>query len=150
MANQDEEGVPYTDHSANAGQAGERITPSPTPEGERRRSTSAFDKLAPGGDNPRPFGGIGSSESRVTQELRHRVQSMEQAVKDLQEENAKLRDGARRSRSRSSSKQHRRSRSRSPTRQKPKSPPKQRRRSSSSLEVKSSSDDLRERRPRAY
>ncbi|MED6174967.1 hypothetical protein PIB30_074018, partial [Stylosanthes scabra] len=42
---------------------------------------SAFDRIGPSSPTPRPFGGIGSDESQITQELRHRMQSMELEVR---------------------------------------------------------------------
>ncbi|MED6184480.1 hypothetical protein PIB30_047802 [Stylosanthes scabra] len=52
---------------------------------------SAFDRIGPGGPTSRPFGGIGSDKSHITQELRHRMQSMELEVRKLRKENAELR-----------------------------------------------------------
>ncbi|MED6220378.1 hypothetical protein PIB30_044257 [Stylosanthes scabra] len=137
-------------NEANIGLAGKHVAPTPTPEGERRRSTSAFDRLAPGEDNPRPFGEIGSSESQITQELRHQMQLMEQIVKELQRENTELKHGAQKSRSRSTLRRHHCSRSRSPPRRRPKTPPRQCRRGSSTSEVESSSNDSYERELRTF
>ncbi|MED6145735.1 hypothetical protein PIB30_028096 [Stylosanthes scabra] len=121
MANQDEEGVAYTDHSGDeqrqyqqpeqqqealdlnatvndaTGTNGTNVNLEdlqnrrpPTPVAERSRNQSAFHRLGPGDPTPKPFGGIGTDESCITQELRHRIVSMEHVVQELQRENAKL------------------------------------------------------------
>ncbi|MED6171080.1 hypothetical protein PIB30_037279 [Stylosanthes scabra] len=64
------------------------------------RSSSAFDKLGLGGRDPNPFGGIGSDESRITQELRHRMQAMELEVRELRKENVELKNATKDLRSR--------------------------------------------------
>ncbi|MED6189283.1 hypothetical protein PIB30_094409 [Stylosanthes scabra] len=66
-----------------------------------RRIPSAIDKRWLGGTShnrdqrrspsPRPFRGIGSDEFRITQELRHHMQSMEHELQELWKENAELR-----------------------------------------------------------
>ncbi|MED6199089.1 hypothetical protein PIB30_072642, partial [Stylosanthes scabra] len=65
-----------------------------------RRIPNAIDKIG-SGDNSRnqeqhrsqtsrPFGGIGPNEFHIAQDLRHRIQSMEQEVRELRKENAEL------------------------------------------------------------
>ncbi|MED6122229.1 hypothetical protein PIB30_037824 [Stylosanthes scabra] len=102
---EDEEGVPYNDHSGDE----QRQNSQPNPQqadldlnatangsqesagrnaetdgaqngqlnsgGDRsggRQSTSAFDRLGPGNPEPRTFGGIGSDNNQIMQDLRHR------------------------------------------------------------------------------
>ncbi|MED6225181.1 hypothetical protein PIB30_091245 [Stylosanthes scabra] len=122
MANQDKEGVVYTDHSGddqrrdqqqqtldlnamvnevtgsgNANTYLRRIQngqpPPHNPNHGNRQS--AFDRIGPSGPTPRPFGGIGSDESQIAEELRHRMQAMELEVRELRKENAKLRSTTR-------------------------------------------------------
>ncbi|MED6210266.1 hypothetical protein PIB30_062609 [Stylosanthes scabra] len=50
----------------------------------------AFDRIGQGGPTQRPFGGTGSDESQIAQELRHRMQAMESEVRKLRKENAEL------------------------------------------------------------
>ncbi|MED6170512.1 hypothetical protein PIB30_031749 [Stylosanthes scabra] len=78
--------------------------------------TSAFDRIGPSGPTLRPFGGIKSDESHITQELRHRMQSMELEVWELRKENAELRTTTRNLQSRVSLSPRRNNRSRSPPR----------------------------------
>ncbi|MED6196499.1 hypothetical protein PIB30_048102 [Stylosanthes scabra] len=107
MANQDEEGVVYTDHSgdnqrrdlqcelqqtldlnaatneatgsgnANTDSGGiqNRQPPPHNPSHDNRQS--AFDRIGPSVPTPRLFGGIGTDESQIAQELRHRMHAME-------------------------------------------------------------------------
>ncbi|MED6147724.1 hypothetical protein PIB30_046473 [Stylosanthes scabra] len=88
---------------------------------------SAFDRIGPSRPNPRPFGGTGSDESQIAQELRHRMQAMESGVRELRKENAELRSSTKDPQPRTQTSPRRRSRSqpRSPPRrnQRPKSPP---------------------------
>ncbi|MED6202353.1 hypothetical protein PIB30_104522, partial [Stylosanthes scabra] len=56
---------------------------------------SAFDRIGPGGPTQRPFGGTGSDESEIAQELRYRMQAMESEVRELRKENAELRSSTR-------------------------------------------------------
>ncbi|MED6115062.1 hypothetical protein PIB30_086572 [Stylosanthes scabra] len=102
MVNQDEEGVPYTDHSgdeqhqnpqpnpqqvdldlnatANGSQesAGRNAETDGAQSGDRsggQRSTSAFDRLGSGNPEPRPFGGIGDeTRSKGTSEREYGTQ----------------------------------------------------------------------------
>ncbi|MED6118651.1 hypothetical protein PIB30_004701 [Stylosanthes scabra] len=109
MANQNEEGIPYTDHSgdeqhqnnqqnqqqvdldlnatANGSQesAGRNAETGGTQNGQPnsggdnsggRQSTSAFDRIGPGDLGPRPFGRIGSDDTQIIQDLRHRVNAL--------------------------------------------------------------------------
>ncbi|MED6142962.1 hypothetical protein PIB30_002249 [Stylosanthes scabra] len=62
------------------------------PEG--RRNTSTFDRLGPGHPEPRPFGGIGSDDTQIMQDLIHRMQAMELEVKELRKENTELKNVA--------------------------------------------------------
>ncbi|MED6118546.1 hypothetical protein PIB30_003762 [Stylosanthes scabra] len=131
--NQDEEGVPYTDHSgdeqhqnnpqnqqqvdldlnatANGSQesAGRNAETGGTQNGQPnsggdnsggRRSTSAFDRLGPGDPGPKPFGGIGSDNTQIIQDLRHLLQAMEVEVKGLRKENVELKSATKDLRSR--------------------------------------------------
>ncbi|MED6215801.1 hypothetical protein PIB30_001418 [Stylosanthes scabra] len=93
-----------------------------------RRSTSAFDRLGPGNPDPRPFGGIGSDDTQIIQELRHRMQVMEIEVKGLQKENVELKNATKDLRSRRCSpRRHRsRSKSRTPPRRRERTPPHER------------------------
>ncbi|MED6116590.1 hypothetical protein PIB30_101640, partial [Stylosanthes scabra] len=88
---------------------------------------SAFDRIGPSEPNPRPFGGTGSDESQISQELRHRMKAMESEVRELRKANAELRSGTRhpQPRTRTSPKRCSRSQSRSPPRrnQRPHTPP---------------------------
>ncbi|MED6109231.1 hypothetical protein PIB30_031547 [Stylosanthes scabra] len=132
-----------------------------------QRSTSAFDRLSPGDPDPRPFGGIGSDNTQIIQDLRHRMQAMEAEVKGLRKENVELKSATKDSRSqrRSPYRRRTRSKSKSPTRRRERTPPREctpprertptrrRRHPSSSDDQESSSDDSREqrrRRPRRY
>ncbi|MED6202345.1 hypothetical protein PIB30_104411 [Stylosanthes scabra] len=63
-----------------------------------QRSTSAFDKLGPRKPDPRPFGGIGSDNTQIIQDLRHRMQVMEAEVKGLRKENMELKSATKDSR----------------------------------------------------
>ncbi|MED6194228.1 hypothetical protein PIB30_026489 [Stylosanthes scabra] len=143
MVNQDEEGVPYTDHSGDE-QRGDRSG--------GRRSTSAFDRLGPGNQEPRPFGGIGSDNNQIMQDLRHRMQAMELEVKELRKENTELKNVAQnlRARRRSPLRRPERSRSRSPTQRRPWSPPRWRRHQDSSESPDSSSNQSHEGRRRRH
>ncbi|MED6191672.1 hypothetical protein PIB30_002479 [Stylosanthes scabra] len=121
MVNQDKEGIPYTDHSAdeqhqnnqqnqqqvdldlNATANGGTQNGQPNSGGDNsggRRSTSAFDRLGPGDPGPRPFGGIGSNDTQIVQDLRHRMQAMEVEVKGLRKENVELKNATKDLRSR--------------------------------------------------
>ncbi|MED6157398.1 hypothetical protein PIB30_022807 [Stylosanthes scabra] len=123
-----------------------------------RRSTSAFDRLGPGSPGPNLFGGIGSYETQIIQELRHRMQAMEVEVKELRKENVELKNATKDLRSRQHSPHRRRSRSkyRTPTRRREHTPPcgrtspRRRRHPSSSDNHESSSDESREPRRRQY
>ncbi|MED6160380.1 hypothetical protein PIB30_051005 [Stylosanthes scabra] len=155
MADQDVEGVVYADHSgddqhrnqqqqqaldlnATANEAtgsgnvntksggtqnGQPPPRNPT-QGNRQ---NAFDRIGPSGPNPRPFGGTGSDESQIAQELRHRMQAMESEVRELRKENAELRSSTKdpQPRTRTSPRRCSRSQSRSPPRRnlRSKSPP---------------------------
>ncbi|MED6167324.1 hypothetical protein PIB30_001747 [Stylosanthes scabra] len=57
-------------------------------------STSAFDRLGPGQPEPMPFGGIGSDDTQIMQDLSHRMQAMEREVKEIQKENTELKNVA--------------------------------------------------------
>ncbi|MED6192503.1 hypothetical protein PIB30_010708 [Stylosanthes scabra] len=166
MVNQDEEGVPYTDHSSDE----RRQNPQPNQQqadldlnatangGDRfggRRSTSAFDRLGPGNPEPRPFGGISSDNNQIMQDLRHRMQAMELEVKELRKENTELKNVAQdlRARRRSPLRRRERSRSRSATQRRPRSPPRRRHHQNSFESLDSSSDESHEgrrRHPRRY
>ncbi|MED6123208.1 hypothetical protein PIB30_046957, partial [Stylosanthes scabra] len=182
MADQDVEGVVYTDHSgddqhrnqqqqqtldlnATANEAtgsgnintesggtqnGQPPPRNPT-QGNRQ---SAFDRIGPSEPNPRPFGGTGSDESQIAQELRHRMQAMESEVRELRKANAELRSGTRypQPRTRTSPRRRSRSQSRSPPRknQRPHTPPRRRRHHSSSSDSGSSSGRDRNPRRRTY
>ncbi|MED6127044.1 hypothetical protein PIB30_084338 [Stylosanthes scabra] len=140
-ANQDVEGVVYTDHSgddqrqdqqqqqtldlnATANEAtgsGNGSTdlggiqngqPSPRNPIQSNRQ-SAFDRIGPGGPTQRPFGGTGSDESQIAQELRHRMQAIEVEVRELRKENAELRSSTRHPQPRGQTPPRRRSRSKS-------------------------------------
>ncbi|MED6157989.1 hypothetical protein PIB30_028699 [Stylosanthes scabra] len=193
MVNQDEEGVPYTDHSgnerhqnqqqnqqqvdldlnatANGSQesAGRNAETGGTQNGQPnsgddnsggQRSTSAFDRLGPSDPGPRPFGGIGSDNAQIIQDLRHRMQAMEVEVKGLRKENVELKSATKdlRSQRHSPHRRRTRSKSRSPTRRRERTPPREctpprertptqrRRHPSSSDNRESSSDDSPEQR----
>ncbi|MED6145857.1 hypothetical protein PIB30_029088 [Stylosanthes scabra] len=107
-----------------------------------------------GGPTPRPFGGIGSNESQIAQDLRHRMQSMELEVRELRKENAELRATTRnlQSRGRTPPRRRSRSRSRSPPgrNQRPQTPPRRRRRHSSSVDNESSPERDRDGGRRTY
>ncbi|MED6168393.1 hypothetical protein PIB30_011283 [Stylosanthes scabra] len=119
MVNQDEEGVAYSDHSSDERHqdqqqvdldlnatangstesadrnvdTGGTQNSQPKSGGDNfggQRSTSAFDRLGPGNPDPKPFGGIGTDETQIIQELRHRMQAMELEVKGLRKENIEL------------------------------------------------------------
>ncbi|MED6197402.1 hypothetical protein PIB30_056155 [Stylosanthes scabra] len=190
MADQDVEGVVYTDHSGDdqhrnqqqqqaldlnataneatgsgninaesGGTQNGQLPPRNPTQGNRQ---SAFDRIGPSGPNPQPFGGTGSDESQIAQELRHRMQAMESEVRELRKENAELRSSTkdpqprtrtlprRRSRSQSRSPPRRNLRSKSPPQakrtQRPHTPPRRRRHHSSSSDGDSSSG--RDRHPR--
>ncbi|MED6169313.1 hypothetical protein PIB30_020293 [Stylosanthes scabra] len=120
-----------------------------------RRSTSAFDRLGPGQPEPRLFGGIGSDDTQIMQDLRHRMQAMELEVKELRKENIELKNVAQdlRARRRSPLRRRERSRSRSPSQRRLRTPPQRRRCQNSSESPDSSSDESREgrrRRPHRY
>ncbi|MED6220420.1 hypothetical protein PIB30_044664 [Stylosanthes scabra] len=155
MADQDVEGVVYTDHSgddqcqnqqqqqaldlnATANEAtgsGNAHTDSggtqngqPPPRNPTQSNRqSAFDRIGPSGSTQRPFGGIGSDESQIAQELRHRMQAMESKVRELRKENAELRSSTKKPQPRAQTLPRRRSlsQSSSPPRrnQRPKFPP---------------------------
>ncbi|MED6174939.1 hypothetical protein PIB30_073626 [Stylosanthes scabra] len=93
-----------------------------------RRSTSAFDRLGPGNPDPRPFGGIGSNDTHIIQELRHHMQAMEVEVKGLRKENVKLKNATKdlRSRRRSPRRHRSRSKSKTPPRRRERTPPRER------------------------
>ncbi|MED6145337.1 hypothetical protein PIB30_024238 [Stylosanthes scabra] len=93
-----------------------------------RWSTSAFDMLGPGSPGPNPFGGIGSDDTQIIQELRHRMQAMEVEVKGLRKENVELKSATKDLKSRPHSPHQRRSRSKSgtPTRRRERTPPHER------------------------
>ncbi|MED6195080.1 hypothetical protein PIB30_034624 [Stylosanthes scabra] len=67
---------------------------------ETRRIQSTVNSCWSGGNSlnrdqrrtppPRPFGGIGSNEHRISQELRHCMQSVEHKVQELRRENERL------------------------------------------------------------
>ncbi|MED6217650.1 hypothetical protein PIB30_019600 [Stylosanthes scabra] len=130
----------------------------PNPSGhnpEGRRNTSAFDRLGPGHPEPRPFGGIGSDDTQIMQDLRHRMKAMELEVKELRKENTELKNVAQdlRARRRSPPRRRERSRTHSPSKRRPRSPPRRRRHQNSSESPDSSSDESHEgrrRRPRRY
>ncbi|MED6204267.1 hypothetical protein PIB30_007738 [Stylosanthes scabra] len=159
MVNQDEEGIPYTDHSGDEqhrnlqqadldlnatangstrsvdrnAEAGGTQNGQPGSSGDNsggRRSTSAFDRLG-----PKPFGEIGSDKSQIIQELRHRMQAMELQVK-----------GDLRSRRRLPPRRRSRSKSKTSPRRRERTPDRRRRHPSSSDDRESSSDDSREPR----
>ncbi|MED6176433.1 hypothetical protein PIB30_088184 [Stylosanthes scabra] len=162
MANQDEEGVVYTDHSgveqrelqqqtlylnATANEAtGSGNANTDSGECFRQDWTKRSD--------PRPFGGIRSDKSQIAKELRHHMQAMELEVQDLRKENAELRSTTRNPQPRGQTPPRRRSRSksRSPPRrtQRPQAPPRRRRHHSSSDDSKSSSGRDRNGRRRAH
>ncbi|MED6171794.1 hypothetical protein PIB30_044148 [Stylosanthes scabra] len=148
MANQDEEGVVYTDHS---GDDQRRDQQQQTLD---LNATSTFDRIGESGSNPQPFGKIGSDESQIAQELRHCMQAMELEVRELRKENAKLRSTTRnrQPRRRTPPRRRSRSKSRSPPRrtQRPQTPPRKRRHNSSSDDSEFSSGRDRNGRRRAY
>ncbi|MED6188635.1 hypothetical protein PIB30_087761 [Stylosanthes scabra] len=142
MANQDEEGMVYTDHSgddqrrdqqqqektldlnataneatgsgnANTDSGGIQNGQSPPRNPVQDNRQSAFDRIGPGGPTQRPFGGTGSDESQIAQELRHRMQAMELVVWELRKENAELRSNTRNLQPRGRTPPRRRSRSKS-------------------------------------
>ncbi|MED6135759.1 hypothetical protein PIB30_049649 [Stylosanthes scabra] len=127
----------------------------PNPGGnnpEGRRSTGAFDRLGPGHPEPRPFGGIGSDDTQIMQDLRHRMQAMELEVKELRKENTELKNVAQnlRARRRSPLRRRERFRSPSPSRRRPRTPPRRRRHQNSSESPDSSSDESHEGRRRRH
>ncbi|MED6169319.1 hypothetical protein PIB30_020299 [Stylosanthes scabra] len=100
MVNQDEEGVPYADHSGDEQRQNQQpgqqegLNLNATANGATEtddanvdledvqngqphipvsKNSSALDRLDPSGPAPRPLRGIGTDESRITQELRHRL-----------------------------------------------------------------------------
>ncbi|MED6212824.1 hypothetical protein PIB30_087212 [Stylosanthes scabra] len=158
MADQDVEGVVYTDHSgddqrrdqqqqqtldlnATANEAtgsGNVNTDSrgvqngqPPPwnpiQGNRQ---STFDRIGPDGPTQRPFGGTGSDESQIAQELRHRMQAMELEVREMRKKNAELRSSTRNPQPRGQTPPRRRSRSKS------RSPPRRTQRNQSPPQAK--------------
>ncbi|MED6174569.1 hypothetical protein PIB30_070276 [Stylosanthes scabra] len=154
MADQDVEGVVYTDHSgddqrqnqqqqqaldlnATANEATGSGNPPPRNLTQGNRQ-SAFDRIGPGGPTQRPFGGTGSDESQIAQELRHRMQAMESEVWELRKESTKLRSSTRNPQPRGQTPPRRRSRS------------KRRRHHSSSSDSDSSSGRDRNPRQRTY
>ncbi|MED6119389.1 hypothetical protein PIB30_011454 [Stylosanthes scabra] len=114
MVNQDEEGVAYTDHSGDERRQNQQqnqqqvdldlnATANGSTESVGRNAemggtqngqpnTSTFDRLGPGSPGPNPFGGIGSDDTQIIQELRHRMQAMEIEVKGLRKENVELKN----------------------------------------------------------
>ncbi|MED6200433.1 hypothetical protein PIB30_085064 [Stylosanthes scabra] len=140
MADQDVEGVVYTDHSGddqpneatgsgnvNADSRGTQNGQLPPRNLTQCNRQSAFDRIGLSGRTPRPFGGTGSDESQIAQELRHRMQAMESEVRELRKENAELRSSTKNPQPRAQTPPRRRSRSQSRSllrrNQRPKSPP---------------------------
>ncbi|MED6189369.1 hypothetical protein PIB30_095380 [Stylosanthes scabra] len=120
-----------------------------------RRIPNAIDRRWSGGTShnqeqrrspsPRPFGGIGSNEFRITEELRHRMQAMKLEVQELQRENVELRTAMRhlKSQLQTPPRRHSRSQTRSPPRRFPqlRTLPRRKRHHSSSDERYSTSDE---------
>ncbi|MED6221071.1 hypothetical protein PIB30_050915 [Stylosanthes scabra] len=163
MANQDEEGVVYTDHSGDYQRRDQQqqtlglnaTANEATGSGNANADSGGIQNgIGLSGPNPRHFGGIGSEESQIAQELRHRMQAMEMEVRELRKENAELRSTTRnpQSRRRTSPRRRSRTKSRSPPRrtQRPRTPPRRRRHHSSSDDRESSSGRDRNGRRRAY
>ncbi|MED6127657.1 hypothetical protein PIB30_090059 [Stylosanthes scabra] len=117
MANQEQEGVAHTDHSGDeqrreinnlnvnkrswTSRGVQNIRPHPhTTNPGGRRIPSTIDKRWSGktshnteqrqSPSSRPFRGIGSEEFRITQQLRHRMQSIQHGVRELRKENLEL------------------------------------------------------------
>ncbi|MED6183419.1 hypothetical protein PIB30_037688 [Stylosanthes scabra] len=122
LADQDVEGVVYTDHSgddqrqnqqqqtldlnataneatgsgnANADSGGIQNGHPPPRNPIQGNRQSAFDRIGLSGPTQRPFGGIGSDKSQIAQELRHRMQTMELEVREFRKENVELRSSTR-------------------------------------------------------
>ncbi|MED6206446.1 hypothetical protein PIB30_026775, partial [Stylosanthes scabra] len=134
--------------TANTGHGrGQDERPPHAPHSGNRHST--FDRIGPNGPLPPPFGGIESEGYNITQELRHRMQSMESEMRELRKENTDLRTTTRDLlfRGRSSPRRRSRSRSRTPPRRfgRSRSPPKRRHHRGSSDESYSSSEEDKSR-----
>ncbi|MED6112733.1 hypothetical protein PIB30_064309 [Stylosanthes scabra] len=141
MADQDVEGVVYIDHSGddqrqnqqqqqaldlnttaneatgsgnvNTDSGGTQNGQPPPRNPTQGNRQSAFDRIGPSGPTQRPFGGTGSDESQIAQELRHRMQAMESEVRELRKENAELRSSTKNPQPRAQTPPRRRSRSQS-------------------------------------
>ncbi|MED6164440.1 hypothetical protein PIB30_090127 [Stylosanthes scabra] len=173
MADQDVDGVVYTDHSGddqhrnqqqqqaldlnataneatgsgniNAESGGTQNGQPPPRNPTQGNRQSAFDRIGPSGPNPRPFGRTGSDESQIAQELRDRMQAMESEVRELRKENAELRSSTKDPQPRTRTSPKRRSRSHQEDSM-TSHPPRRRRHHSSSSDSDSSSG--RDRHPR--
>ncbi|MED6214985.1 hypothetical protein PIB30_108858, partial [Stylosanthes scabra] len=139
MANQDTEGVVYSDHSSDdqhrnqqqqqtldlnataneaTGSGNINVELAETQNGQppprnpvQGNRLSTFDRIGPSDPNPRPFGETGLDGSQIAQELRHRMQAMESEIRGLRKENAELRSSTRNPQPRARASPRRRSRS---------------------------------------
>ncbi|MED6162803.1 hypothetical protein PIB30_073991 [Stylosanthes scabra] len=147
----DEEGLVYIDHS------GDEQRRNPQHERQQEEldlNATANEAVGSSGPISRPFGGIGLDESHITQELRHCMQSMELEVRELRNENAKLRTTTRnlQLRGRTPLRHRSRSQSRSPPRRnhRPHTLSRRRRHHNSSDDSESSSEGDRDGSRRTY